>query len=88
MLLDTDVTSSSTVIYDEIYHAVRLNTEIEPWQSYDMETISLCEGNPPVPGGFHSQRGGNAEPVIRNAVTFIGFHCNDIHHTLSSRKKS
>ena len=37
----------------------------KPWRCYDMETYStltpICEGNPPVIGGFPSQRTGNAE---------------------------
>ena len=34
-----------------------------PWWHHDMETLSLllalCEGNPPVTGGFPSQRASN-----------------------------
>ena len=39
--------------------------DIDAWRCYDMETLStklaLCEGNPPVTGGFQSQKASDVE---------------------------
>ena len=52
---------SVSTVHGYIYSGLEYNHDyLSPWWRHQMETffalLALCEGNPPVPGGFPSQR--------------------------------
>ena len=78
-LASTEVTPGNENVY-EIYYILVAQFRASPvteksWCCNQMETLSallpLCEGNPPVIGGFPSQRS-----VTRSFDVFIDLHLN------------